>query len=85
MINIIRNNCVLCKGKLKQLYTIKNFPIYMGVSSDSKDLYSDKAFATCIDCGCVQLKKLIPLDLLYAKSHNAAIGKTGDRDWETPI
>jgi hypothetical protein len=51
----------------------------MGVSSDSKDLYSDKTFATCIDCGCVQLKKLIPLDLLYAKSHNAAVGKTWDK------
>tara|TARA_B100001093_G_scaffold214239_1_gene205541 strand:+ start:14816 stop:15850 length:1035 start_codon:yes stop_codon:yes gene_type:complete len=52
----------------------------MGVSCEnSQDLYSDKIFSACSDCGCVQIKNLIPLDLLYAKSHNAAIGKTWDK------
>ena len=75
MNNIVRNACIMCNGKIKDIYTLNDFPIYMGVSCEnSEDLYSDKIFSACSDCGCVQIKNLIPLDLLYAKSHNAAIG-----------
>ena len=80
MKNIVRNSCIMCKGKVRDIHTLKQFPIYMGVSCEnSQDLYSDKVFSACNDCGCVQIKNLIPLDLLYAKSHNAAIGKTWDK------
>jgi len=80
MKNIVRNTCIMCNGRIRDIYTLKNFPIYMGVSyENSEDLYSDKIFSVCSDCDCVQIKNLIPLDLLYGKSHNAAIGKTWDK------
>jgi hypothetical protein len=74
-----RKQCIMCKGELETIYKLNKFPIYMGVSTPNvEDKYSDKVFATCKDCGCIQLEKLIPLDILYNKSHNSAIGKV----WE---
>ena len=49
MKNIIRNTCIMCNGRIRDIYTLKNFPIYMGVSyKNSEDLYSDKIFSLFI-------------------------------------
>jgi hypothetical protein len=75
---IDRKQCVSCNGKIKEEYTIKNFPIYMGISHDppNQDKYADMVFAKCTDCQCVQMKNLIPLDILYENAHNQSVGKT---------
>ena len=81
MKTITRIKCIMCAGLLEEVYTFKQFPVYMGVSDSSikEDKFCDMSFHKCKSCGCIQLKELIPLDILYAKSHNTAIGKTWDR------
>jgi len=81
MNSISRECCILCGGDIEELHVFSDFPIYMGVSTrpKSEDLHQDMSFAECIHCGCVQLAELVPLEILYANGHNAAIGKT----WET--
>lgn len=77
-----RDNCIICNCKdIKEVYRFKEFPIYMGVSTGTynEDIRQDMSFGECDQCGCIQLKKLIPLDILYAKGHNPAIGSTWDR------
>ena len=63
---IIRKQCVICGGNLRERYTFYDFPIYMGVTSDAieSDISSDMVFSECLDCNCVQLGSLIPLDIL---------------------
>ena len=53
----------------------------MGTTNESRetDICKDLNFSTCVKCGHVQLSNLIPLEALYEKSHNAAVGKTWDR------
>jgi hypothetical protein len=74
MIN--RLKCIMCKGALKDIYTFKNFPIYMGVSEElsEKDIFEDMVFSVCEDCGVLQLKNMVDLDVLYSKPHNSAVG-----------
>ena len=78
---IERNDCVVCGStSLEDSFTLQNYPIYCGVSLDpNSDIFADQKWCICKDCGCVQLKKLIPLDILYKVPHNPAIGKT----WKT--
>lgn len=78
---IERKYCIICKGVLQNLHTFHDFPIYMGVTDDAveNDINADMIFSECSSCECVQLSKLVPLDVLYSKPHNAAIGKTWDK------
>ena len=80
MKTITRTNCVICKGILDNTHSFPKFPIFMGTSEESRqtDICEDLNFAKCKICGCIQLSNLIPLGILYEKSHNSAIGKT----WE---
>jgi hypothetical protein len=51
----------------------------MGISDKkepSDDIYSDMIWVICKSCGCVQLKNLIDLSILYHRGHNSAYGKT---------
>ena len=81
MIMIERKFCVACEGSIHHCHTFQKFPIYMGVTNDiiERDISADMVFSECSSCGCVQLSSLIPLDVLYAKGHNGAIGKMWDR------
>jgi len=81
MKTIVRNSCVICKNEIKEVYTFKDFPIYMGVSKKpiDDDVNENMSFHECTKCGCVQLGNLIPLDILYYNPHNAAVGKMWDR------
>ena len=80
MKTITRTTCIICEGSLDITHSFPKFPIFMGTSDEPRqnDICEDLNFTKCHDCGCIQLSKLIPLDILYEKSHNAAIGKT----WE---
>ena len=72
-----RYNCLVCNSRdLQELYTIKSFPtcISSPLQSFSFDKYQDLVFNTCNHCGCVQLKHLIDIKLLYQTNHN----NTGD-------
>ena len=77
---IKRNNCVSCGGKLQDIHCVKNFPIYMGTTLQDKkdDLEVDMIFSKCKICDCIQMRNLIPLDILYKNSHHA--GATG-KSW----
>lgn len=70
-----RKNCVLCESKnLKNIFTF-GMPIYMGVleSKHSAELFSHMTFLKCDDCGEVQIKELIDLDILYQTNHNIGV------------
>lgn len=74
-----RMQCFLCKSKnLKEIVNISNFPVFMGATNQKpeKDLYEDLIFEKCDNCGSVQIKKLIPLDVLYKETHSNAVGRT---------
>jgi len=79
---ITRDKCLLSNSTdLETLYTFKNFPIYCGcvdLDSDvSEDLFSDMIWQKSLTSGNIQLKELIPLDILYSRNHNpGSIGKT---------
>ena len=38
-----------------------------------KDFFADQEWSICKKCGCLQLVKLIPLDLLYSSSHHETV------------
>ena len=72
-----REKCVVCNSKeLQELYKIPNFPICISSSNEpfTSDEYKDLVFNTCDYCGCVQLKHLIDIKILYQTNHN----NTGD-------
>jgi len=84
MIN--RSECILCGSKsLRKLYCFHDFPMYMGVCEDdaSDDMFFDMKWKICIKCGSIQLIKLIEPDLLYARGHNAGVGKTWNRHYQS--
>lgn len=73
-----RSKCVVCDStEFEELITIKDFPVYMGVSYDYDFKYEDMTYMICKSCHCIQLKNLVPLDVLYAHNHNVeVVGKT---------
>ena len=86
---ILRKNCVICNRKLPgdeagELYTLPKVPIHMGVVEERATegyiwTVQDQVWTCCYACDCVQLKYLIPLEVLYKNSHNS--GKIGP-SWE---
>lgn len=69
---------------LMPLYTIRKFPIYMGVTdlSQDKDEFADEEWMISEGTGMVQLGRLVPAEILYDKSHNSSIGKVWKRHHE---
>jgi len=80
MTNLIyRNHCLMTDVKdLEHLHTFEKFPMYMGCTDQAieKDLLIDMSWWISKSSGSLQLNPLIPLDLLYAESHNENIGGT---------
>ncbi|MDP2812426.1 MAG: methyltransferase domain-containing protein [bacterium] len=75
---IIRDRSLITGQKnLEHLYTLKNFPVFMGCvdTSESNDIKADMAWDICRDTGFIQLRKLIPLDVLYFDQHAEGVGK----------
>lgn len=67
------------KKDLIPLYTFKKFPIFMGCTEEeeNKDKLVDMDFFISNNSGMIQIKNLIPLEILYSESHNSGVvGKT---------
>ena len=62
---------------LEDLHTINNFPVFMGCVEKSceDDLLAEQTWQISKKTGVLQLKKLVPLDILYQAQHIAAVGK----------
>ena len=75
-----RKKCIVTgNSDLENIYTFKNFPVYCGCvdTSIEDDMLCDMSWDMCKSSGNIQLKYLIPLDILYSKNHNpGSVGKT---------
>jgi len=63
---------------LENIYIIKNFPVYMGATDQTKeeDQFVDMRFQISKSSGMVQINPLVDLNVVYQKSHNSgAIGE----------
>jgi 2-polyprenyl-3-methyl-5-hydroxy-6-metoxy-1,4-benzoquinol methylase len=78
-----RSQCAICEfPEFKEILLLEQFPAYMGTTSkhQSDDVYKDQLWIECNQCGCLQLKNLAPLSLVYQDNHHdAPIGKL----WES--
>jgi hypothetical protein len=66
-------------GNLEDLHTLENFPVFMGsvVGDPSADLKADMSWSISRESGLIQLKKLLPVDILYqSQTTTGAIGET---------
>jgi hypothetical protein len=82
MNKIIRDNdVVLGNNDLENLYTFKNFPVFMGCTSQdpSEDILSDMEWKISKKSGMIQLNPLLPLDVVYNTEHGS--GTTG-KAWD---
>lgn len=71
-----RTKCEISqKEDLEHLYSFKNFPVFMGCMTpkEEKDLFFDMDWYISKSSGFIQLKKLLPLDVLYPESHGAGL------------
>ena len=75
---IERKNSVIDDScNLETLHTLNNFPVFMGCVNQpvSEDLIANQTWDICRNTGILQLKHLIPLDILYQAQHAGAVGK----------
>jgi predicted SAM-dependent methyltransferase len=63
---------------LRELYTFKNFPVFMGCTDQpkEKDVVADMSWQISISSGMIQLNPLLPLEVVYAEEHGS--GTVGD-------
>jgi hypothetical protein len=87
MSQLERNQCAVSGAKdLEHLYTFKDFPVFMGCVDryEGMDLKADMSWWISRESGLIQLKNLIPLDVLYPESHGAgAVGSLWDEHHKT--
>lgn len=77
VVESIQRNCCVVDGsrRLRHLHIFPHFPVFMGCTdaSPENDLLHDMKWVICEDCGTIQLAELIPLPVLYSKSHNSGV------------
>jgi len=75
------NDVVLGNNDLEDLYTFKQFPVFMGcVNQDiSEDILSDMSWKISKGSGMIQLNPLLPLEVVYNTEHGS--GTTG-KAWD---
>ena len=76
MNNLIRKKDIINSStNLEQIYKVKNFPVFMGTVEHSKkeDIFADMIWEIGKDTGMIQLKELIPLDILYSENHSSGV------------
>lgn len=63
-------------SELEQLHTLKNFPVFMGCTErpSEEDILSDMSWDISKKTGVLQLRELIPLEVLYQSQHAGAVG-----------
>lgn len=71
-----RENSVLTHGEVESLSTIKNFPVFVGATTDSPidDIFEDLTVDICKQTGILQLRNLIDPSVLYSQFHSEACG-----------
>lgn len=84
---ITRNQCVVTGfSDLEKLYEFPKFPVFMGCLNQPQemDLKQDMSWCISRESGLIQLKKLLPLDVLYPESHGSgAIGSLWEKHHRT--
>lgn len=77
MKTIQRSSDVVCGSQMEDLGGFKSFPVYMGCVAHPQedDLHADMFWHISTENGLIQLKDLIPLDILYPENHAGAVGK----------
>jgi hypothetical protein len=74
---ISRDKCVITEKKdLVPLYKLNNFPVFIGCTdqNSSKDMFAEMEWVISKGSGIIQLKKLLPLDIVYSSYHSEAVG-----------
>lgn len=74
---IERNSCVICReNDLEDLINLKKFPVFIGATSEpyTSDKFHDMSWGISKKSGVIQLKKLLPLNLIYSEFHSEAVG-----------
>ena len=78
--NLVRDNSILdINSELEFLHRFDNVPASMACTTQSidKDIIKNQIWDICKTTGLIQLRELLPLDVVYMFPHNDAIGK----DW----
>lgn len=73
---IERKFCVISgKNDLEHLYSFEKFPVFMGCVNHGleTDISEDMIWSISRNSGLIQLKKLLPLEVLYPESHGAGV------------
>lgn len=81
----IRKGSILKSNEqLEHLHTFDGFPVYMGcVDTDIQDdKYADMIWDIGQETGVIQLRNLLPLELLYLHQHNDGTGKVWENHYE---
>lgn len=78
MKTIERTADVIFGETMEDLGGLKSFPVYMGCVNQplSDDKYADMLWHISPNNGLLQLKTLIPLEILYPENHAGAVGNT---------
>ena len=76
-----KTSCITGYEPLEHLYTFKDFPIFMGCTSNNinEDIFVNMSWYIDPTTGFIQLNELIPLDILYMDQHMDATGATWSR------
>lgn len=80
-----RINCSICnETPLVSLYVFPNMPIQLScVDTPVTTQKQHLKFSQCPRCNTIQLSQLVPLDILYANSHNTiSVGNTWKKYFE---
>jgi SAM-dependent methyltransferase len=72
-----RTYCIACgSSSLELVFEVPAFPIFNACTSAPKaqDIQADMIFDICKTCGCVQLRHLAPLSIVYGEAHSDGPG-----------
>jgi len=75
----IREKCLVGDtADMEEIFRIKNFPAYIGTTDLDKadDIENDLIFDISKSSGMVQIRELVPLEIVYDKYHCEALGPT---------
>ena len=80
-LKIRENSIITGQNNLEFLFELNSFPAFIGCTERPKedDVFADMTWMICKDSGVIQLKNLLPLDLIYSEYHSEALGPT----WQT--
>ncbi|MEN9867764.1 MAG: hypothetical protein RL748_3354 [Pseudomonadota bacterium] len=84
---ILRERCAITGSTdLEPLYRFERFPVFMGCvhHPESEDLYADMDWWISKSSGLIQLRQLLPLEVLYPAEHGAgAVGALWEKHHRT--